>query len=211
MGQRGASLTCPSAAVSVSGMVANANPPTVPRRFPPRDPDKPRQKRLNTELGGVLLAQGLSFDEIAQRIGSASGNAVRVALARKGITKRSARDAAPTPERTASVTLTVVSQAESILRERLNGGLLQATDALLSKPPTRKSLANRGQGHAAVLEGLSRTWRNLNGSPDSVTLQFGANMLSDLAPIPQPVVSSMPSVDVSELPIAQPVEPAPIA
>jgi hypothetical protein len=156
-------------------------------KYPPRDPNKPKAKRINYALAGTLLASGMEWDQIAPSVGAKNGETLRAGCARKGVTKPMVRNLETKGQTRISVTAKLATEAESIIRQRLNSGLIQAADALLSKSPTRKSLSNKGQGHASTLETLSRTWRNLNGSPDQVQVSFGLTMLNDSAP--QPVVS----------------------
>jgi len=78
--------------------------------------------------------------------------------------------------------------------------LLCQVSKLASKSPGK--LANKGQGEAAVLETLSRTWRNLNGNPDSISISFGARNLSLDQPALAPVIEC-PSLPASTLPVEQ--------
>lgn len=169
------------------------SPPAVPAR-------KPRQKRINHALAGSLLAVGCTLDAIAPQVGAKNGESLRTALARKGVTARTVRALQPTPERTMTVTAKIVEAAAEGLRDKLNGSLVASVDAFNSRPLRRNKLANKGQGDAAVLETLSRTWRNLNGSPDSVTFQFGAGSQSDMPQVEPastpPMVSCGPALDV---------------
>src|SRR5512138_2319801 len=54
-------------------------------------PDKPKPKRINYALGATMIAQGLTFDQVAPRVGAANGNSLKVGLIRKGVTATIAR------------------------------------------------------------------------------------------------------------------------
>lgn len=155
---------------------------------------KPKQKRINYALGAVLVSKGFSLDEAAKQAGAKNGTTLRVGLRRKGITPTASRALLPSMPERVTVTARIVSDATQAIRDRTNNLLSMQVDKLGAKKPGR--LANRGQGEAAVLETLSRTWRNLNGSPDQISIQFGASMVSDMVP-PQ-VTVEVPSVTVPD-------------
>ncbi len=148
-------------------MVADASPPT-------ETPKKPKKKRINYALGAVLVSKGFDYDAAAQQAGAKNGRVLRVGLRRKGITATASRALLPSLPERVSVTAKIVSDVQDALRDKLNSGLDAQASKLLAKKPGK--LHNRGQGDASVLETLSRTWRNLNGNPDSITVQFGVGM-----------------------------------
>jgi hypothetical protein len=166
--------------------------------IPPPQP-KQRRKRINLALAGSLLTQGLSYDEVAPRVGAATGNSLRVNLGKRGLNLTVLRtpDAAGPAQEQAVVKL--VRATESALRDKLNGGLQVAVDKATAKKVNYRDLASRGQGHAVVLKTLAETWRTLNGSPDQVTVQFGVSLLdaSPVAALPQPVATQdQPIIDI---------------
>lgn len=155
---------------------------------------KPKRHRVNLALAGTLLARGMGYDEIAKQVGAANGNSLRVNLSKKGVTLERVRNPHPDHVKTASVTYKVVAEATEVLRENANKVLNGQLTKLASKPVGK--LANRGQGEAAVLETLSRTWRNLNGNPDSITFSFGASQQSS-----EPVIERAVVTDVTSTPL----------
>lgn len=163
-----------------------------------------KHKRVNLALAGVIAATtGQSWNEIAPQVGSVSGNALGVNMHGKGITKRSIAEAkAPTIK--ATLTAQVVSEATEIIRDRANSVLALQIGKLAAKKPGR--LASKGQGEAAVLKTMAETWRTLNGNPDQITVQFGANMLSEFTPSTPPVANCGPVQDVEVLPNTPPVQ-----
>lgn len=147
---------------------------------------KPRRKRLNHALAGVLVAQGMTMPEAAQVVGAKNGESLRTSLARKGVTVAKARNGRARAEAmqavTATVTAQVVTEAAEKLKERFNGEIVRQLQAIESVPVTYEELASRGQGRTATVKTLAEAFRSVNGSPDSVTLQFGANLLSSFTP-----------------------------
>ena len=160
---------------------------TLPTRtHPPRPPGKPRRHRVNLALAGVLLTQGMSYDEVAPRVGAATGNSLRVNLGKKGLNLDKMRNPDPAASAQAVATIKLVSEASEIVKERLHGRL-GAQIEQLSKRKVGK-LASKGQGEAATLKTMAETWRTLNGNPDSISISFGARNLSLDQPALAPVI-----------------------
>lgn len=145
-----------------------------------------RQHRINKALAGALLATqpDQTFDDVALQVGAKNGNSLKRSLFNHGLTREKLSNLSRNCVE-ASFTANVVTQAVEIIRDKANGVLDGQLTKLANKPVGK--LANRGQGEAAVLETLSRTWRNLNGNPDQITVQFGAALLSAKPGTPQQV------------------------
>lgn len=178
-------------------MVVDAVTPTVTQKI--------RRNRINYALAGTLLANGLTWEEIAKQVGAGSAESLRVGCARKGVTKPMVRNLEPKGEARVTVTARLATEADAILRERANGLLGAQLGKLASKPVGK--LHSKGQGDAAVLKTLAETWRTLNGNPDSISIQFGVGARpDDLIATPQPVVSCGPTVDITEQSSTPPVQ-----
>lgn len=78
-------------------------------------------QRVNYALAATMLAGGMSFDEIAPKVGAKNGAVVKAGLSRKGVTKRQAM-ALPeerlTMEGSRSLTLSIAHRASDYLREQ---------------------------------------------------------------------------------------------
>lgn len=175
---------------------------------PPYDYRKPRQKRINKGLAGVLAANtDQTWDEIAPQVGAKNGNSLKVSMLGNGLSKRVLQGIAENKVK-ATLTAQVVSDASEIIRNRLNDELMVQTDLLSKEKPDYSDLASRGQGRAATVKAIAETWRTLNGNPDSVTIQFGASLLSDAQPsTPQPVVDCVSSPVETDMTGTPPVQP----
>src|SRR6185295_2387038 len=136
---------------------------------------KPR--KVNHALAGALLAAGMSYEQVAPRVGAATGNSLRVGLAKQGVSATSMRNPEVALARKITVTAQIATEAAEIVKERLHGRLGSQIEHL-SKRKVGK-LASKGQGEAAVLKTMAETWRTLNGNPDSITFSFGASAQSD--------------------------------
>jgi len=151
---------------------------------------KPRRPRVNLALAGVLLAQGMSYAEIAPRVGAATGNSLRVNLHKKGVTARNTEKLPEHEQAQVKVLNKVVTAASEALRDEMGGRLREQIKQLRSEPVTR--LASQGQGEAATLKTLAETHKLLFGGSESTVLVFGVDQLCDRsAPEPIEVESSV--------------------
>jgi hypothetical protein len=165
---------------------------------PPVQNHPKKRHRVNLALAGVLMAQGLSYDEVAPRVGAATGNSLRVNMGKKGLNLATIRNPDAAPAAQAVATIKLVRQTEDALRETLNNRLGDAVGVLGKEKLSYRKLASRGQGHAATLKQLAETWRTLNGNPDQISITFKASALDDSTPL---AVCSPAPIDVESSPI----------
>lgn len=164
-----------------------------------------RTKRTNYALGGVLISQGLSWDEAAVKCGAKNGESLRRGMARRGVSKRTVAAVPPVTEvaeaRQMTVTARTVTEATEIIRESLNEELIRQVKLLADSPArSLEELASKGQGRSAVAKTIAETFRATNGSGDSINIVFGVSSLSGDGAQPQPVVLDAEIVPDQEAP-----------
>jgi hypothetical protein len=140
--------------------------------------------RVNYALAATLLASGMTYEEIAPKVGSASGESLRAGLSRKGVTLKHVRNLPIRDERVTSVTARVAAVAADVLRDRLNGQIHSQIGLLEAEPATRYGeLASKGQGRAAVVKTIAESFKALNGGAETQVTVFGVNVIRDGDPL----------------------------
>lgn len=168
-------------------LVETVHPESSPKQ-------KQKRKRVNYALAATLLATGTTLnDELALRVGAKNANVLRVGLTKRGVTRKYANSLPMNANLAKSHAAQVATNAVEILREKLNGELMDQVNALTSKPVSYKSLASRGQGRAATAKTIADTYRALNGSNDQLTVVFGAGRLDE-----SPVIDVTPEKDAPQ-------------
>jgi len=173
----------------------------------------PRQKRINTALAAVLLAQGIPDDEVCKRVGAKNMDSLGVSLNSKGVTITACRamsvntQAALTPK--SPQVLKLAGLACEALKDTLGTSTLSAAKKLASAKLGGSVKAIRA--YAEALEPLSRVgdrlygWSASSGPTWNVTvLDFAAgSCVSDTPtsgmPEQKQLESSIQSSDVVDI------------
>lgn len=163
---------------------------------------KPNKRpRINYALAATLLASGATLAQAAEKAGAANATALRVCMARKGVTVKQIRTGEHHLEHIATVARRAVSQASEEMRELL-GGELAKTTAALSKVRLKANVRDL-KARADVLEPLARTAKIVHDWGN--TQAVGLISLGGVNQVEQLETEQKPAIDLQSIPAA--VEP----
>lgn len=146
-------------------------------------PRKAKQKRINVALAGVIAATTeLDWSAIAPHVGAKNGESLRQVMIRKGVTRAVIEAAKHRQPVNGSVTAKLVTQATAAIQDMLNDEIADQIRTVRAVPVVYNDLANEKQGRAGLVKQIAESYRAINGSPDQISIQFGASMLSEAVP-----------------------------